>query len=236
MFCKALVLAVSLGRAVVAQGGSLKISTPTMKMLPLGDSITEITCWRAKLWDLLADANVTSDIQFVGSMTDNPQNCTAVHTDWDHHHEGHSGYLAIDIANSDLTGWLAAAEPDVVMFMLGTNDVFQGHATTDIIAAYTKMVGEMRASNPNMKIIVDTVISSPYEQSGITALNNAIPAWAQGANTTASPIYIADIAAVFPAGNTDLRDGVHPNDAGDTVIANVLAPLLTWVIQSSTAS
>ena len=40
------------------------------------------------------------------------------------------------------------------MFMLGTNDVAQGHNTADILAAYTKMVTEMRASNPNMKILV----------------------------------------------------------------------------------
>jgi len=40
------------------------------------------------------------------------------------------------------------------MFMLGTNDVFRGHTTTDIIAAYTKMVTVMRAANPKVKIIV----------------------------------------------------------------------------------
>lgn len=132
-----------------------------MTTVPLGDSITEITCWRSKLWDHLADANATSNIVFVGSMTDNTQNCVATHTNWDHHHEGHSGYLAIDIANSDLTGWLASAKPDVVMFMLGTNDVFQGHATADIITAYTKMVQEMRASNANMKIIVSHLDGHP---------------------------------------------------------------------------
>lgn len=126
--------------------------------MPLGDSITEITCWRSKLWDHLADANATAGIDFVGSMTDNTQNCVAAHSDWDQHHEGHSGYLAIDIANNYLTGWLASAKPDVVMFMLGTNDVFQSHSTSDIIAAYTKMVQEMRASNPNTKIIVSGLL------------------------------------------------------------------------------
>jgi len=39
------------------------------------------------------------------------------------------------------------------MFMLGTNDVNR-YGTADIIAAYTKMVGLMRASNKGMKIIV----------------------------------------------------------------------------------
>lgn len=125
-----------------------------LSTVPLGDSITEITCWRAKIWDLLANANDVSNVTFVGSMTDNTQNCVATHADWDHHHEGHSGYLAINIANSNLPGWLASAKPDVVNFMLGTNDVAQGHSTSEITAAYTKMVQEMRASNPNMKIIV----------------------------------------------------------------------------------
>lgn len=122
--------------------------------MPLGDSITEITCWRAKLWDLLAAQNLTSGIDFVGSSTTNTQNCVATASNWDQQHEGHSGFLAINIANSNLVGWLAAAKPDVVSFMLGTNDVAQGHSTAEITAAYTKMVGEMRASNPNMKIIV----------------------------------------------------------------------------------
>ena len=124
-----------------------------LRKVPLGDSITEITCWRTIVWDDLAATGVTNEIQFVGSMTDNTQNCVG-NTTWDMHHEGHSGYLAIDVANSYLTGWLAAAKPDVVMFMLGTNDVVQGHSTSDIITAYTRMVQEMRASNANMKIIV----------------------------------------------------------------------------------
>ena len=124
----------------------------------LGDSITEITCWRPLVWANLQSAGVTNSIQFVGSMTNNPQNCVG-NTGWDLHHEGHSGYLAINIANTNLVGWLAAAKPDIVQFMLGTNDVGQGKTTTDIIAAYTKIVQEMRASNANMKIIVRAVMS-----------------------------------------------------------------------------
>jgi len=53
-----------------------------------------------------------------------------------------------------LKGWLASAKPDLIMFMLGTNDVNGQRKTSDITAAYTKMVGLMRESNPNMKIIV----------------------------------------------------------------------------------
>jgi lysophospholipase L1-like esterase len=121
--------------------------------VPLGDSITEITCWRTLLWDALQADGVTNSFQFVGSMTDNTQNCQG-NLGWDMQHEGHSGYLAINVANNNLVGWLISAKPDVVMFMLGTNDSTGGHTTAEVIAAYTKMVQEMRASNPNMKIIV----------------------------------------------------------------------------------
>ncbi|KAI1486892.1 cellulose-binding protein [Biscogniauxia mediterranea] len=204
-----------------------------LKIMPLGDSITEITCWRAKLWDLLKANGVTDNIEFVGSQTNNPQNCQASDANWDKHHEGHSGFLAINIANTLLEGWLASAQPDVVMFMLGTNDVAQGRSLTDIMAAYTRMVDLMRASNPNMKIIVDSVIPLPMNNAPIEALNAAIPPWAAEHNTTESPVYFND---VYPYPSTALRDGVHPNDAGDVIIADALDPLLTWVIRSSTAA
>lgn len=124
--------------------------------MPLGDSITEITCWRAYVWDQLAEAGLADQVDFVGSMNDNPQGCTTQAANFDVDHEGHSGWLSIDIADNYLEGWLASTTPDVVQFMLGTNDAFQGRTTDAIIDSYTKMVGLMRASNPNMKIIVGT--------------------------------------------------------------------------------
>ena len=66
----------------------------------------------------------------------------------------------------------------------------------------------------------------------IVALNQAIPAWAEGLNTTESPIFVADVYN-YPYPSTDLRDGVHPNDAGDVIIADVVGPLLLSVIQES---
>lgn len=120
----------------------------------MGDSITEITCWRALVWDQLADANLTDKVQLVGSMTSNMENCKAKAPGFDLHHEGHSGWQAVNIANSYLAGWLQKTPADIVQFMLGTNDVNARRTTKDIMDAYTKMVGEMRASNPKMKIIV----------------------------------------------------------------------------------
>jgi lysophospholipase L1-like esterase len=119
----------------------------------LGDSITEITCWRALVWDQLAAASLTDKVVMVGSMTNNPQNCRATAPGWDMHHEGHSGWQAVNIANQYLEGWLKTSKPDIVQFMLGTNDV-SSRSTADIFAAYTKMVQARPHSATFVKLFV----------------------------------------------------------------------------------
>ncbi|AEO64701.1 084d190e-7e62-4720-a8ed-f31e7ddc4fb8 [Thermothielavioides terrestris] len=220
--------------AMAGQGEVAERQTQKLRIMPLGDSITEITCWRAFVWDQIAAAGYADKVQYVGSQNSNPQNCKPNTTNWDEHHEGHSGWLAIDIANNYLATWLKNTPADIVMFMLGTNDVVRGHTTNDIIAAYTKMVNIMRAANPKMKIIVDLVIPLGIgSSSGITALNARIPDWAKGLNSTESPIVIADCSTGFPT--SDLRDGVHPNLAGDQILASRIGPLLLNYIRESLA-
>ncbi|KAI0013140.1 cellulose-binding protein [Xylariaceae sp. FL0662B] len=205
-----------------------------LKIMPLGDSITALTCWRARLWDLLNANNVTDKIQFVGSKIDNADRCQAADPNWNKRHEGHPGFLAIDIANDHhLEGWLNTTQPDIVMFMLGTDDIAQGKQEDYILLAYTDMVTQMRASNPNMTIIVDTIVPLLVNDEAVQNLNAAIPSWASDQNQTESPIYVNDI---YPFPNTALRDGVHPNDAGDDIIANTLSPLLTWIVNSNTTA
>lgn len=218
-------------------------------VVPLGDSITEITCWRTLLWDDLQADGVTGNFEFVGSMTNNPQNCQG-NSGWDMHHEGHSGYLAINIANNNLAGWLQNTRPDIVMFMLGTNDITGGHSTSEITAAYTKIVQLLRNKNHNVKIIVsfsfleinldagtdngtkiDLLIPLSYAQDKVNALNNAIPGWVASQTTTNSPIVIADCATGFTT--SQLRDGIHPNAAGDQIIASRIHPVLLKIIKSA---
>lgn len=163
--------------------------------MPLGDSITEVTCWRALLWESLALAGLGDQVEFVGSMVDNLGLCLGQLNTVLMHHEGHIGFLASDIANYELPHWLNMANPDIVMFMLGTNDIQQGHRTNDILAAYTTMVQEMRANNPKMKIIVGLLFSDV--SSGFTNTN------AQGRSrySSASP---QSRSRSFECSNTEL--------------------------------
>ena len=131
-------------------------------LVPLGDSITEITCWRAFVWDDIAKAGYADKVKYVGSQNSNPQSCKPDTAGWDEHHEGHSGWLAINIANQYITTWMKNTPADIVMFMLGTNDVNGGRTTQAIIDAYTKIVTTARAANPKTKFIVSLGPLSNY--------------------------------------------------------------------------
>lgn len=176
-------------------------------IVPLGDSITEITCWRPLVWDSLIKAGVADKVQFVGSMTNNPQNCQGP-AGWDMHHEGHSGYLAIDIANRYLTNWLSTTKPDIVMFMLGTNDVVQqSKSTADILAAYTKMVGQMRAVTPKVKVIV-RIFSSFQKESLQYVLWYPSKLWAR--STLSFQLASTPLTRPSPPWTTPFPDGCNP--------------------------
>jgi lysophospholipase L1-like esterase len=206
-----------------------------LRIMPLGDSITAGPgCWRALLWDHLQRSGYTN-IDFVGSQAGG--GCSVAH---DGDHEGHSGFAATGIADQNqLPPWLAATHPDIVLMHLGTNDLWGDTIPTSrIITAYSTLVDQMRASNPNMKIIVAQII--PMEPSGCTgcaqrviALNNAIPGWAAGKTTSQSPITVVDQWTGFSAA-TDTFDGVHPVDSGFQKMADRWYPALATALGTPT--
>lgn len=146
----------ALAISALAATSTAQSANATIRYMPFGDSITEIICWRAKLWEKLQTTEWAS-VNFVGSgKTEN--NCKD--TKYDRDNEGHSGFLAIDIANKNqLDGWLKTNPADVITMHLGTNDIVQqSKATGDIIAAFTKLIATMRTSNPKMKIVVSVSV------------------------------------------------------------------------------
>ena len=212
-------------------------ATP-LRIMALGDSITGSPgCWRAILWNKLI-ANGYTNFVPVGTLP--PAGCANdIPNDY---HEGHGGYLATGIANNNqLPPWLAASTPDVVIMHLGTNDSFSATNTLQmILAAYTTMVGQMRASNPNMKILVAQIIPM-YTATGqctdcyqrVIALNAAIPGWASNLSTAQSPIIVVDQWTGFDT-TTDTGDGIHPNDLGIQKIADRWYPALVAILGGPT--
>jgi lysophospholipase L1-like esterase len=227
----AALLAAVLGFALARPAQS---ATAPVKIMPLGDSITAGPgCWRAILWHDLQTAGYTN-IDFVGSVPDG--GCNYGYT-YDGDNEGHGGYAATGIAdNNQLPPWLAAANPDIVLMHLGTNDMWGGTIPVgSVLAAYTKLVGQMRANNPNMKILVAQII--PMNPPGCTtcaaevqSLDQAIPGWAAGLTTSQSPVVVVDQWTGFDDATDTAGDGVHPNDAGFAKMAARWYPPLAQVL------
>lgn len=148
------------------------------------------------------------------------------------------GYLAVNIANQNqLPGWLSASRPDIVLMHLGTNDVWNNQSPAAITTAFSKLVDQMRASKPTMKILVAKII--PMNPSGcsecgqrVINLNSAIASWAPTKSTSSSPITVVDVWTGFNTA-TMTGDGVHPNDAGAKVLANSWYSAVAAAIKSS---
>ncbi|KAK8075932.1 cellulose-binding protein [Apiospora phragmitis] len=200
----------------------------------LGDSITQITCWRPKVWSQLSSAGLSGSVDFVGSASGLGPECGAPPAGFDPDHEGHSGWQAYDIARNNIAGWVQSTKPDILQFMLGTNDVNIGkRGVQAILDAYTTILSATRSVNPNVKVIIDKLIPTSWSDATIESVNSAIPAWASQHSTAASPVAVADCSRAAGFTNAMLQqDGVHPNDLGDQFIAQQVGPKLLQAIQA----
>jgi lysophospholipase L1-like esterase len=203
--------------------------------MPLGDSITGF-CYPQNLSGELTAARFTSsNFSFVGTITNNQGNCLppAAATVPS---EGHGCYFVTRLENSitavpgcgtgatlgslsELQTW-AAEKPDVVLMHFGTNDVWNNIATARITGAYGFVVDHFRAQNPNVVFFVAQILPMHPAgcttcETGVEALNAAIPAWASSKSTAASPIYVVNIwstveQSLYVPSSTLSADGVHP--------------------------
>jgi lysophospholipase L1-like esterase len=215
--------------------------TGLWKVMPLGDSVTESTCYPQITSQTLMAGHHTN-FQFVGTETTN-QSCGsgAPSSVKD---EGHAGYGVTYLPQNstrsactkssgcgsyaELQTW-AAEKPDIVLMHFGTNDVWDGVATSTILSAYVAVIAEFRKQNPNVIFFVSKIIKLAPSGCGscltnVAALAAAVtPAWASSNSTASSPVYIVDHygSSFDPTNTADTGDGVHPTAAGATIMANV---------------
>ena len=202
--------------------GSLIYATQTMtetKIMPLGDSITDCDFWRTLLFTRLVNDGYS--IKSVGMQNGN--------------HEGHSGMCVTNLAaTNQLTTWLDATNPDIVMMHFGTNDCWGNAGTAKILDAYTKLVAQMRENNPKMTIVVAQIIpmhpndTLDYEAI-IVDLNSAMVEWANNLSTSESPILLCDQYTGFDT-DIDTYDGVHPNTSGGQKMCDRWYQTLTKIL------
>ncbi len=241
----------SVDGSAASAAGAPSPHTGPWRVMAFGDSITAASCWRAKLGEKLAAAHITN-VDFIGTRS-GPAGCGVA--SYDMQNEGHGGYLATDILDAagsgtrsvgadaadpfkadarDLASWFDGEAPDVMLWHLGTNDVWSGIDETKILQAYSAILAKVRSRNPNVVVLVAQLIPMAPKgcdrcAAGVTKLNAAIPAWAKQSSTATSPVTVVD---QFTGYDVKLNaDGVHPNETGGSqAIADkwftALAPLL----------
>lgn len=202
------------------------------RVMFVGDSITGSPgCWRADVWVALSEAGY--DVDMVGSRT--ADECGGV-TDaegrlWDPDNLGIGGTTAVRMNNKlALESTLATFDPDVVVLMIGTNDIRGGSTAADVIDQYSLFLSQLRDHDPDASLVVSRLLpigplDCPDCQPVVDAVNAALPDWAAEHSTADSPIVVAAPDAGFDVA-TDTADHLHPNAQGDAKVADAIAPAL----------
>jgi acyl-CoA thioesterase I len=203
-------------------------SSAIVKIMPLGDSITQSTkglnSYRYYLWHLLI--NKGYHVDFVGSkhgVGDGPP----ADPDFDMDHEGHAGWRADEIA-TQVHVWATAASPDFVLLHIGTNDLSQRQTVDSTVNDIRSIIDVLRSVNPRVHILLAQIIAKVGVPS-IAVLNGRLPALVADTQQPDSPIVLVDQYSGFDP-STMTYDGTHPNADGDSRMADrwfeKLAPML----------
>jgi len=195
-------------------GPSAHAAEPSpLKVMPLGDSITwgmGTGGYRSDLWQRFkADGR---PVDFVGSQSDGP----ALLGDKDH--EGHGGWR-IDQISAQVQGWLTTSRPDVVLLMIGTNDVIQNFDLAHAPARLSALIDKITATVPNANVFVSTItpLADPAQEARGKAFNATIPGIVAAKQAQGRHVHLVDQHGVMTA--AELTDGIHPTNGGYSKMA-----------------
>lgn len=182
--------------------------------MPLGDSITDGYFipggYRIELWYGLKTQGYA--IEFVGSVSNGPDSLP------DHHHEGHPGWR-IDQIHIHIAGWLNAAQPDIILLLIGTNDIAQDYKIDTALDRLDQLIETIFQGTPNVQLFVGSIppISEPTLNQRAIAYNQEVEALVQHRKASGDRIDFVDF--YYTLSLDDLPDGVHPNREGFRKIA-----------------
>jgi len=182
-------------------------ATGDCKVLPLGDSITfgtptNMGGYRVELFSKAVGDNL--HITFVGSQSNGPAMVAGKAFP-----KGNEGYPGITTANLDsqhVKGTALKDMPQIILLHIGTNNVSQANAATDL----EKIIDDLLAAAPNSLLAVASIIPLPSSSAAVTKYNMGIPALVKKKADAGKHVIFVDQFADFPT--SELTDGVHPTD------------------------
>ena len=208
-------------QAVVANLATDQWST-ALNVLPLGNSITfgwtaqnDLTQntlsdgYRGPLWSDFVDNNTL--INFVGDQNDGPATLP------DTANAGYPGLTTTQIA-ARLPGLLASQDPNAILLMAGTNDIFAGTSASTIAANILGMLDTVNSFNPAIHVYVATLTPMVNSHSGnVAPVNTAITNMVAQAQASGLNVSLVSMSNVTTADISS--DGVHPNATGYALMA-----------------
>ncbi|MFT4287083.1 SGNH/GDSL hydrolase family protein [Nocardioides sp.] len=227
---------------VVLTGLLLALLTPVtvaaepVRILLYGDSITQGSSgdwtWRYRLDRHLRDSGVSFD--FVGpydglhhfpDAAGAPDEQTYVDPGFDTDHAARWGQ-ALTAPVDRLGDLVEEFRPDMVVSMIGVNDLTAAHATVSgVIDAYEEQIALARAAAPGLDVVV---AREPVTWlAGVTDLNAALATMATGLDTPTERVLATDVPAFVDG--VDNWDPVHPTATGEVKIAAAVENALSAI-------
>ncbi|EAU69455.1 FG-GAP-like repeat-containing protein [Stigmatella aurantiaca] len=195
-------------------------AAPTLRVMPLGDSITwgvgspTTSSYRRPLASLL-EGQSRYAVAFVGSQASGSLS--------DLSNEGHSGYT-IDQIRAGIDSWMAGARPDVVLLHIGINDLNRNVDVPNAPNRLKALVDRIFQNKRGVTVLVMGLIpTTPGLEAKTSAFNNWVRAMESSQQQAGNKFRYVEPPALTAA---ELPDNLHPNDAGYQRMAQAfLGPL-----------
>nr|AFY23019.1 cellulose-binding family protein [uncultured bacterium] len=194
-----------------AATGDVAVQADPVRVMPLGDSITDgfnvPGGYRIDLWQKIVAGGRSAD--FVGSQTNGPGNLG------DRNHEGHSGWTIAQI-DANIVNWLRTFTPRTVLLHIGTNDMY-GSDPAGAPARLSTLIDRITTTAPNADVFVATIVPISFADQTVRTFNATIPGIVQSKVNAGKRVHLVDMYRALTT--ADLADGVHPNAGGYSKMA-----------------
>jgi lysophospholipase L1-like esterase len=208
-------------------------ATPSVKIMPLGDSTTAGQGnggYRTKLYELLSQAGYS--FNFVGTQSDGPANLP------DKEHEGHGGFT-IGPGPSTLDKFTNGKgniyvnidtylqkNPDIILMNIGWNEYFNVKTPNfkpdqEAPKRLANLLDKIYQNKPTIAVFVSSLTPARWDFNLGKPFNEAIPGIAQQQQAKGRKCYFVDIHNEAKFTKADFLDELHPNDRGYAKMAQV---------------
>lgn len=131
--------------------------------------------------------------------------------------------------------WLLQRErADVVVLETGANDGLRALPVDSTRANIQQVLRRIRAALPGARLVLVQMEAPPnLGERYTTAFRAMFPSLAREAGATLAPFLLGGVAGIA---RLNQADGIHPNDAGERIVADGLWRTLEPVLRAATAS